>query len=79
MADHIDIVIPDLCDFEDVEVIEILVGAGDSVSREDGLITLETDKASIDVPAPASGKIVELTVSVGDKLSSGDIIGKIFL
>ena len=79
MADHIDIVIPDLGDFEDVEVIEILVGAGDSVSREDGLITLETDKASIDVPAPASGKIVELTVSVGDKLSSGDVIGKIFV
>jgi len=79
VADHIDIVIPDLGDFEDVEVIEILVGAGDSVSREDGLITLETDKASIDVPAPASGKIVELTVSVGDKLSSGDVIGKIFV
>lgn len=79
MADHIDIVIPDLGDFEDVEVIEVLVAVGDAVSKEDGLITLETDKASIDVPAPASGKIVELTVSVGDKLSTGDSIGKIFI
>ena len=79
MANHVDIVIPDLGDFEDVEVIEVLVAVGDAVSREDGLITLETDKASIDVPAPASGKIVELTVSVGDKLSTGDIIGKMII
>jgi len=76
VANPIDIVIPDLGDFEDVEVIEVLVATGDVVSREDGLITLETDKASIDVPAPVSGKITELTVNVGDKLSTGDVIGK---
>lgn len=76
MADQIDIVIPDLGEFEDVEVIEVLVGNGDNVKREDGLITLETDKASIDVPAPASGQIIEFSVSVGDKLSTGNIIGK---
>lgn len=79
MADHIDIIIPDLGDFDDVEVIDVLVAVGDTVSREEGLITLETDKASIDVPAPVSGKIVELTVSVSDRLSSGDIIGKMLV
>lgn len=76
MADTIDIIVPDLGDFEDVEVIEVLVGAGDSVAREDGLITLETDKASMDVPAPEDGVIGSLTVAVGDKVSSGDVIGK---
>ena len=52
MADSIDIVVPDLGDFSDVEVIEVLVSEGDRVEREDGLITLETDKASMDVPSP---------------------------
>lgn len=77
MADTIDIVIPDLGDFEDVEVIEVLVAAGDSVEREAGLITLETDKASMDIPAPADGVIEELTVAVGDKVSTGDVIGRL--
>ena len=76
MAEQIDIKIPDLGDFDDVEVIEILVSAGDTVAPEDGLITLETDKASMDVPAPEAGTIVELTVEVGGKVSSGDVIGK---
>ena len=77
MAKTIDIVIPDLGDFEDVEVIEVLVSAGDSVDREDGLITLETDKAAMDVPAIDSGVVEELTVSNGDKVSSGTVIGKL--
>ncbi len=77
MAKIIDIVVPDLGDFEDVEVIEVLVSAGDSVDREDGLITLETDKAAMDVPAPDSGIIEELTVSNGDKVRSGSVIGKL--
>ena len=76
MAEHIDITIPDLGDFEDVEVIEVLVSAGDKVALEDGLITLETDKASMDVPAPATGTIAELNVGVGDKVSSGSVIGR---
>jgi pyruvate dehydrogenase E2 component (dihydrolipoamide acetyltransferase) len=76
MADTIDIVVPDLGDFEDVEVIEILVASGDKVAREDGLITLETDKATMDVPAPSHGSIDSITVSVGDTVSSGDVIGK---
>jgi len=71
-----DITIPDLGDFSDVEIIEVLVAAGDTVAREDGLITLETDKATMDVPAPEDGVIEEITVSTGDRVSSGDRIGR---
>lgn len=76
MAKSIDIVVPDLGDFSDVEIIEILVQSGDSVEREDGLITLETDKAALDVPAPEDGVIDEISVQVGGTVSSGDVIGK---
>lgn len=76
MAETIDIVIPDLGEFSDVEVIEILVEAGAQVAEEDGLITLETDKAAMDVPSPAFGMIVSISVSVGDKVSAGDVIGQ---
>ncbi len=77
MADSIDIKVPDLGDFADVDVIEVLVKAGDRVEREEGLITLETDKASMDVPASQHGIIEELTVAVGDKVSTGDVIGRL--
>jgi pyruvate dehydrogenase E2 component (dihydrolipoamide acetyltransferase) len=76
VADIIDITVPDLGDFSDVEVIEVLVKAGDHVEREEGLITLETDKASMDVPASHHGIIEELTVAVGDTVSTGDVIGR---
>jgi pyruvate dehydrogenase E2 component (dihydrolipoamide acetyltransferase) len=76
MSERIDIVIPDLGDFSDVEVIELLVETGAQVQEEDGLITLETDKAAMDVPAPAMGVIEEITVTVGDKVSAGDVIGR---
>ena len=77
MANTIDIKVPDLGDFSDVEVIEVLVKAGDRVKPEDGLITLETEKASMDVPSTNEGVIDELTVSVGDKVSTGDVIGRL--
>jgi pyruvate dehydrogenase E2 component (dihydrolipoyllysine-residue acetyltransferase) len=77
LANLHDIVIPDLGDFDDVEVIEILVSVGDHVAREDGLITLETDKATMDVPASEGGIVQSLTVAVGDKVSSGSVIGTI--
>jgi pyruvate dehydrogenase E2 component (dihydrolipoamide acetyltransferase) len=76
VANSIDIVVPDLGDFNDVEIIEVLVSTGDRVAREEGLITIETDKASMDVPAPESGVIEALTVAVGDKINSGDVVGK---
>ncbi len=79
MANNIDIVSPDLGDFADVEVIEILVKAGDRVARDDGLITLETDKAAMDVPAAENGVIESLMVQIGDTVSSGDVIGKMSL
>jgi pyruvate dehydrogenase E2 component (dihydrolipoamide acetyltransferase) len=75
MAGRVDIVVPDLGDFSDVEVIEVLVGAGDSVQPEDGLITIETDKATMDVPAAQGGTIEAITVAVGDTVSAGDVIG----
>ena len=67
--------VPDLGDFDNVEVIEVLVSAGDSVEREDGLVTIETDKASMDIPAPENGVIESLTIGVGDTVSTGDVIG----
>ena len=76
MAQTIDIVVPDLGDFDNVEVIEVLVSGGDSVAVEDGLVTIETDKASMDIPAPADGVIESLTIGVGDTVSTGDVIGK---
>ena len=79
MADSIDIVVPDLGDFDNVEIIEILVSSGDTVAREDGLITLETDKASFDVPSPEDGVIETLTVKNGDTVSTGDVIGRMAL
>ena len=64
--------IPDLGDFADVEVIEVIASPGDVVAIEDPLITLETDKATMDVPAEAAGKIVSIDVKVGDRVSKGD-------
>ena len=64
--------IPDLGDFADVEVIEIVASPGDVVAVEDPLITLETDKATMDVPAEAAGTIVSIDVQVGDRVSKGD-------
>ena len=77
MAKLIDIVVPDLGDFEDVEVIEVLVSPGDAVEREDGLVTLETDKAAMDVPSAENGIIETISVAVGDRVSSGTVIGKL--
>ncbi|MAD91879.1 MAG: dihydrolipoamide acetyltransferase [Gammaproteobacteria bacterium] len=75
MANIVDIVIPDLGDFESIEVIEMLVDEGDTVECEDGLIVVETDKASMDIPSPENGIVNSLTVKVGDNVSTGDVIG----
>jgi pyruvate dehydrogenase E2 component (dihydrolipoamide acetyltransferase) len=70
----VEVVVPDLGDFADVEVIEVLVKPGDSVVAEQGLITLETDKATMDIPSPAAGKITALKVKTGDRVSAGSVI-----
>jgi len=79
MSKIVDIVLPDIGDFDQVDVIEVLVQPGDTVEVDDSLITLESDKATMEVPSPYSGKIIELTVKEGDKVSTGDVIGKIEL
>ncbi|WPE16308.1 dihydrolipoyllysine-residue acetyltransferase [Candidatus Thioglobus autotrophicus] len=66
--------VPDIGDFDEVEVIEILAAVGDEVSQEDSIITLESDKASMEIPTPVAGKIVDISVNLGDKLSLGDLI-----
>jgi pyruvate dehydrogenase E2 component (dihydrolipoamide acetyltransferase) len=66
--------LPDIGDFDSVDVIEILVKIGDFVKENDSIITLETDKATMEIPAPFSGKIINLEIKVGDKLSHGDLI-----
>lgn len=66
--------VPDIGDFEDVPVIEILVGPGDIVAAEDALVTLESDKATMDVPAPEAGKVIEIKVAVGDRVGEGSVI-----
>lgn len=66
--------VPDIGDFTDVPVIEVLVAAGTEVRAEDPLITLETDKATMEVPSPVDGTIVSLSVAIGDKVSQGSVI-----
>lgn len=70
----IEVAVPDIGDASDVDVIEVLVAPGDVIEAEAGLITLETDKATMDVPAPKAGKVKELKVSVGDKVSKGSLV-----
>ncbi len=66
--------VPDIGDFTDVPVIEIHVAPGDEVSAEDPLVTLESDKATMDVPAPSAGKVAQLRVSIGDRVSEGSVL-----
>ena len=69
-----EIVVPDIGDFDSVEVIELLVAEGDIVQVEDSLITVESDKASMEIPSSESGKIVKLKVAIGDSISEGSVI-----
>ena len=70
------ILVPDVGG-EEVEIIEICVAVGDSLDADEGIVTVETDKASMDIPAPLAGKLVSLSVNVGDKIKEGDVIGEI--
>ncbi len=70
----IEIKVPDIGDFKDVEVIEILVSTGDSVKAEDSLISIESDKAVMEIPSPRAGEVRQLHVDVGDKVSEGSLI-----
>ncbi len=70
----LEVKVPDIGDFSDVPVIEIHVGAGDTVAVEDPLVTLESEKATMDVPAPVAGTVSELRVAIGDKVSEGSVL-----
>lgn len=74
MAELKQVVIPDIGDFKDVPVIEVLVKAGDEVKTEDSLVSLESDKATIEIPSPYSGLIKEVLVKPGDKVSQGTLV-----
>ena len=69
-----EIVVPDIGDFDSVEVIEVLVNEGDIVQAEDSLVTVESDKASMEIPSSASGKILKMKVALGDKISEGTVL-----
>jgi len=68
------VLVPDIGDYKDVSIIEVMVKAGDTINAEDNLVTLETDKAAMDVPSPYAGVIKEMKVKVGDKVSQGSLI-----
>ncbi len=70
----VDVTVPDIGDFTDVPVIEIHVATGDEVALEDPLVTLESDKATMDVPAPFAGKVAQLRVKIGDRVSEGSVL-----
>ncbi len=69
-----DVLVPDIGNFDSVDVIEVLVKAGDTVAKDDSLITLESDKASMDIPAPFAGVVKEIKIKVGDKAAQGTLI-----
>ncbi|HGG58701.1 MAG TPA: dihydrolipoyl dehydrogenase [Gammaproteobacteria bacterium] len=74
MSETIEVRVPDIGDFSSVEVIEVLVAPGDRINPEDSLITLESDKASMEIPSPQGGVVKDLRVKVGDAISEGDVI-----
>ena len=73
----IDVNVPDIGDFKDVPVIEVLVKPGDTVKVDQSLVTLESDKATMDVPSPVAGKVADVVAKVGDKVSMGVLIARI--
>ena len=72
-----DLIVPNIGDFKDVEVIEVLINEGDIINKNDPLITIESDKSSVEIPSIYSGKIEKLNLKVGDKVSEGSSIATI--
>ena len=72
-----EIILPDIGGFENVEIIELHVTVGDTVKKEDPIVTLESDKATMDIPSPHSGILIGLNVAVGDKISEGGVLGSL--
>src|ERR1700681_2594149 len=74
MSTVIEVKVPDIGDFSNIPVIEVLVKPGDAISKEDTLVTLESDKATMDVPSPEAGVVRDLKIRVGDKVSEGSLL-----
>ena len=74
MSNIKDVLVPDIGEFDAVEVIEVLVKSGDTISAEDALLTMESDKASMDVPSPFSGTVKTVKIKAGEKVSQNDLI-----
>ncbi len=74
MSEIMPVIVPELGDFSDVDVIEVLVGEGDEIAVDQPLLTLETDKAAMEIPAPFAGVVEKMAVGVGDKVSAGDVV-----
>ena len=74
MASSIEVRVPDIGGFKDVSVIDVLVKDGQQIDKETPLVTIETEKAAMDVPAPAAGKIAQVKLKTGDKVSEGSVI-----
>ena len=70
----VEVKVPDIGDFKDVEIIEVLVKAGDTIKPEQSLVTVESDKASMEIPSSAAGVIAEMKVKVGDKVNEGTLL-----
>jgi len=77
MSKIVNVEVPDIGDFTEVDIIEVLVSVGDTIAEEDALITLESDKATIEIPSPSAGTISEVLVNVNDKVTQGDLILKL--
>ena len=69
-----DVLVPDIGNFDSVDVIDVLVKAGDTIAQDDSLLTVESDKASMDIPAPFAGVVKEVKIKVGDKIAQGTLI-----
>ena len=77
MSKIVNVEVPDIGDFTDVDIIEVLISVGDVIAEEDALITLESDKATIEIPSPSAGTVKEVLVTVNDKVTQGDLILKL--
>ena len=68
------VIVPDIGDFENVEIIEILIKSGDKIKKNDSIVTLESDKSSVEVPSTVEGVVENINVKIGDKVSKGDVL-----
>ncbi|MBT6455510.1 MAG: branched-chain alpha-keto acid dehydrogenase subunit E2, partial [Gammaproteobacteria bacterium] len=77
MANIEKILLPDVGDFDEIEVIEVIISVGDEVEKDDSIITLESDKATMEIPTSFTGKIKSISVNVGDRIAEGTVIAEI--